>query len=259
MSIAIIGGSGLNQINDFVVKQKLSINTPYGMPSSEIQSGEMYGLDIKVFFLARHGVGHSIQPHKINYRANIYALKEMGVKSIVALAAVGGIDVPCQPGAIIIPHQILDYTYGREMTFFDQPGEVVHAEFTEPYSAPLRTAFIQAAERTSTKIVNRGVYAVTQGPRFETAAEIQRYQRDGATIVGMTAMPEAILARELGLGYMTVALSVNYAAGIQAGIIEHDDIQAAYNVASSKLSGILKESLYELANTDPKVPSSIYV
>jgi len=258
VSIAIIGGSGFSQLNDFVVKKKYSVDTPYGLPSMEIVSGHLFGLDVEVFFLARHGAGHSIQPHNINYRANIFALKELGIKNIVALAAVGGIDISCEPGSLIVPHQILDYTYGREMTFFDEPDKVAHAEFTEPYSASLRSVFIKAAQQTVTKVVNRGVYAVTQGPRFETAAEIQRFQRDGATIVGMTAMPEAILARELGLGYMTVALSVNYAAGIQAGLIEHDDIQSSYAVAARKLNVILKSSLTELAMTDAKVPDLIY-
>jgi len=257
VAIAIIGGSGFNQLDSFELKQKHTIGTPYGETSADILEGQIFGLEEPVLFLARHGKNHSIQPHKINYRANIYALKELGVKNIVALAAVGGIDVTCEPGALIVPHQILDYTYGREMTFFDQAGEVSHAEFTEPYSASMRSAFINAAERALVKVVNRGVYAVTQGPRFETAAEIQRLQRDGATIVGMTGMPEAILARELGLAYMTISLSVNYAAGVQSGLIEHDDIHAAYAVAARKLYSALKECLPELSHIDSNVPELI--
>lgn len=257
MTIAIIGGSGFNQLESFELKLKHSIQTPYGETSADILEGRVFGLEETVLFLSRHGESHAIQPHKINYRANIFALKELGVKNIVALAAVGGIDVPCEPGAIIIPHQIIDYTYGREMTFFDEPHDVAHAEFTEPYSAPMRSVFINTAERVAVKIVSRGVYAVTQGPRFETAAEIQRFQHDGATIVGMTAMPEATLARELGLGYMTIALSVNYAAGIHSGVIEHDDIHAAYVIAARKLHAVLKECLPELRQVDSNVPGLI--
>lgn len=259
VTIAIIGGSGFNNLDAFDVKQQTSVDTPYGKPSADILTGRLFDYDQDVLFIARHGENHSIQPHKINYRANIYALKELGVKNIVALAAVGGIDLPCEPGTLIVPHQILDYTYGREMTFFDQPDDVAHAEFTEPYSSAMRSVFIQAAEQLGLKIVNRGVYAATQGPRFETAAEIQRYQRDGATIVGMTGMPEAILARELGLGYMTIALSVNCAAGIQPGLIEHDDIHASYMTASRKLYTILKECLPQLSGINAEVPELIRV
>lgn len=257
MTTAIIGGSGFSQLDAFDIKQKHSVHTPYGQTSADILEGEFSALSDSILFLPRHGENHSIQPHKINYRANIYALKQLGVKNIIALAAVGGIDVPCEPGALIVPHQLLDYTYGREMTFFDEFGDVAHAEFTEPYSVAMRSAFINAAERANVKIVNRGVYAVTQGPRFETAAEIQRLQRDGATIVGMTAMPEAVLARELDIAYMTAALSVNYAAGIDSGIIEDDDIHAAYSVAAKKCYAVLKECLPELNKLESNVPSLI--
>ncbi len=257
MTIAIIGGSGFTELNSFELKQKHSIDTPYGETSADILEGSFLAQETPIFFLARHGENHAIAPHNINYRANIYALKQLGVKNIVSLAAVGGIDVPCEPGMIIVPHQILDYTYGREMTFYDEVGAVAHAEFTEPYSTQMRSIFIEAASRASVKIVNRGIYAVTQGPRFETAAEIQRYQRDGATIVGMTAMPEAVLARELGMAYMTAALSVNYAAGIEQGVIEHDDIHAAYSQAARKLYCILDECLFELSSVEVDIPGLI--
>jgi len=257
LTIAIIGGSGFSTLDSFEVSQKLTIDTPYGKPSANILEGKLFDHEQNILFLARHGEKHSIQPHKINFRANLYALKELGVTKVVALGAVGGIDIPCEPGCLIIPNQILDYTHGREATFFDQPGEVAHAEFTEPYSAVLRDIFLEAAKRLSVKIVNRGVCAVTQGPRLETAAEIQRLQRDGATIVGMTAMPEAILARELGLAYMGVCFSVNWAAGIQIGLIEHDDIHAAYSVASRKLYTIFKECIADIEKATVDVPDLI--
>ena len=257
MTIAIIGGSGFGELDSFEIKQKLSVDTPYGVPSAAIVEGALFGHEQTILFLARHGEQHSIQPHKINSRANLYALKELGVTKVIAFGAVGGIDVPCEPGSVIIPNQILDYTHEREATFFDQPGEVAHAEFTEPYSAELRDVFVSAAKQLSIKIVNRGVCAVTQGPRLETAAEIQRLQRDGATIVGMTAMPEAILARELGLAFMNICFSVNWAAGIQTGLIEHDDIHAAYSVAARKLYAILKECLGDLEKAAVTVPDLI--
>ena len=258
MTLAIIGGSGFNKLDEFKITKKHKITTPYGEPSADILEGELFDQKQAVCFLARHGEEHSIQPHKINYRANIHALEQLGIKNIVALAAVGGIDITCEPGALIIPHQLVDYTYNREMTFFDEPGKVAHAEFTEPYSNVLRQTLIKSAEQLKVKIVSRGIYAVTQGPRFETAAEIQRYQRDGATIVGMTGMPEAILARELGIAYVTIALSVNVAAGIQPGLIEHDDIHAAYNIASRKLYTVLRECLVELATANADVPELIH-
>ena len=257
MTVAIIGGSGFGALDSFGISQNLIVDTPYGKPSADIVEGKLFDHEPNILFLARHGTKHTIQPHKINFRANLYALKELGVKKIIALGAVGGIDMPCEPGSLIVPDQILDYTHSREATFFDQSGEVVHAEFTEPYSAELRTIFIEIAKRLSIKIVNRGVCAVTQGPRLETAAEIQRLQRDGATIVGMTAMPEAILARELGIAYMSICFSVNWAAGIQTGLIEHDDIHAAYSVAARKLYLILKECLADIEKTTVNVPDVI--
>jgi len=256
MSLAIIGGSGFGELEQFEVTKKHDLDTPYGKVSAPILQGNLFGVE-NIFFLARHGEKHSIQPHKINYRANIYALRELGIKNIVALAAVGGIDKRCAPGSVIIPQQILDYTYGREMTFFDQEGDVSHAEFTEPYSAVMRNIVIDACSKGSIETINEGVYAVTQGPRFETAAEISRYERDGATIVGMTAMPEAILARELDIAYMTIALSVNYAAGIQQGVINHTDIHAAYTSAADKLYQLLRVSTEELKESKTDVPDLI--
>jgi len=256
MSLAIIGGSGFGQISEFKTEQVHEISTPYGSTSAPILQGKLFGVE-DVFFLARHGEKHSIQPHKINYRANIFALKELGVNNVLALAAVGGIDTDCQPGALIIPQQILDYTYGREMTFFDQEGDVSHAEFTEPYSTVMRKILIKASQENEIDVVKQGVYAVTQGPRFETAAEIVRYARDGATIVGMTAMPEAVLARELGLAYTTIALSVNYAAGVENGVIKHSDIHMAYTSAADKLYKLLNVSLEELKQSKTIVPDLI--
>ncbi|MGH1543750.1 MAG: S-methyl-5'-thioinosine phosphorylase [Arenicella sp.] len=255
MTIAIIGGSGFSELDHFVVRKAHSIVTPYGETSAPVLEGVV--ADQPVFFLARHGQQHQIQPHLINYRANIAALAELGVDKVIGLAAVGGIDEACSPGQLILPDQLMDYTYARDMTFFDQQAEVAHAEFTEPYSAELRESFIQCAQQHGIELVSSGTYAVTQGPRFETRAEILRYQRDGATIVGMTAMPEAVLAREKGMAYITIASSVNFAAGVQAGVISHEDIHQAYTLASDKLYTVLPDFLRQAAVTDVFVPDLI--
>ena len=255
MTIAIIGGSGFRQLTHFSANKSHTPETHYGEASAPILEGELFGQSI--FFLARHGIEHSIQPHLINYRANIAALAELGVTHIVGLAAVGGIAPDCQPGSVIVPDQIVDYTYGREMTFFDQVGNVAHAEFSDPYDQGMRSAFIQNAEKQDVDIVPSGTYAATQGPRFETRAEIKRLQNDGATIVGMTAMPEAALAREKLMAYMTIASSVNYAAGIKEEVISHDEIHQAYAVASEKLYAVLPSFLAELVALSISLPELI--
>jgi len=261
MSIAIIGGSGFANLDHFQQSDSLDIETALGTPSSSIKKGTFshngseYG---ELYFLARHGEAHSIAPHNINYRANIDALSQLGVTKIIALAAVGGIAKNTVPGSLVMPEQILDYTYGREMTFFDQVGDVAHAEFTEPYSAEMRQAVMSAADQTNTPLIAEGTYAATQGPRFETAAEIKRYANDGATIVGMTAMPEAVLAREKGIAYITIASVVNFAAGVQDGVISHDEIHAAYKTASNSLYDLLVPAMKNIEETQVNVPDLIY-
>jgi len=180
----------------------------------------------EVVFLARHGYGHTIPPHMVNYRANIRALRETGVERLIAVAAVGGISADLEPGHLVIPNQIIDYTYGRYNTFFEEGLErVTHVDFTEPYSEVLRRNIIEACRAGGIEICSHGVYGATQGPRLETAAEIDRMERDGCTLVGMTGMPEAVLARELDLSYVTCAVIANKAAGRGAGPISMDEIE----------------------------------
>jgi 5'-methylthioinosine phosphorylase len=210
--LAIIGGSGLTQLSNLEVTRRLAVRTPYGEPSGSLTFGRIAGED--VVFLARHGYGHTIPPHLVNYRANVWALKEQEVDGVVSIASVGGIRADMLPGAIAVPHQIIDYTWGRKNTFFE--GEdmgVTHIDFTEPYSAPLRRRILDAAIACGEPATDGGVYATTQGPRLETASEIDRLERDGADIVGMTGMPEAALAREAGLNYAAIAVVANFAAG----------------------------------------------
>lgn len=194
------------------------VKTVYGAPSSPLIHGRIN--DSEVIFLARHGRRHTIPPHLINYRANIKALQEVGVTHVIALAAVGGITEECVEQSLVIPDQIIDYTYDRLHTFHGaKHDKFEHIDFCEPYSAQLRQQLISAAQSLQLPVVTEGVYGATQGPRLETIAEINRLERDGCTVVGMTGMPEASLARELGLEYACCAMVVNRAAGkVSTGI-----------------------------------------
>ena len=210
--LAIIGGSGLSQLGSMAVTRRGASRTPYGEPSGALSVGRIGNGE--VVFLARHGDGHTIAPHEVNYRANLWALKDAGALSVLSVASVGGIAARLRPGTLVVPHQVIDYTWGRAATFSEGPGAPVkHIDFTEPYSSPLRKKILTAAAACNETVVDGGVYAATQGPRLETAAEINRLERDGADIVGMTGMPEASLAREIGLQYAAITIVANYAAG----------------------------------------------
>ncbi|HKI63345.1 MAG TPA: S-methyl-5'-thioinosine phosphorylase [Burkholderiales bacterium] len=210
--LAIIGGSGLSQLGNLEIKLRKVARTPYGEPSGPLTFGRVGGCE--VVFLARHGYGHTVAPHEVNYRANLWALKEEGVTGVVSVASVGGIRKDLEPGTLLLPDQIIDYTWGRGSTFFEgADAPVTHIDFTEPYSPALRHRIREAARLCGERLGEGGVYAATQGPRLETAAEINRMERDGADMVGMTGMPEAVLARELGLEYAAIAVVANYAAG----------------------------------------------
>jgi 5'-methylthioadenosine phosphorylase/5'-methylthioinosine phosphorylase len=243
MTIAIIGGTGLSQINGLQILEKKQLSTPFGSPSADYLLGQFNGKDI--IFLARHGSPHIIPPHKINYCANIWGLKELGVKKIIAVAAVGGITAAMHPGRIIIPEQIIDYSYGRQHSFFednlDQSGQVVHIDFTRPYSEQLRNQLINAAQLSNLNIHSGGVYGCTQGPRLETAAEISRMERDGCDLVGMTGMPEAALARELRLEYATCAIVANWAAGKTEGEITMPEIEQNLKVGIANTTLLLEK------------------
>jgi 5'-methylthioinosine phosphorylase len=210
--LAIIGGTGLTQLANLEITHRQVMRTPYGEPSGALTFGTIKRHE--VVFLARHGYGHTIPPHKVNYRANIWALRDAGAKRVVSVASVGGIRADLLPGVIVIPDQIIDYTHGREFTYFEgRDRSVVHIDFTYPYFPALRRQILDAARLAGEACLDGGVYAASQGPRLETAAEVTRLERDGADMVGMTGMPEAALARELDLNYATIAVVVNHAAG----------------------------------------------
>ena len=210
--LAIIGGTGLTQLANLEITHRQVIRSPFGEPSGAITFGRLR--QHEVMFIARHGYGHTIPPHEVNYRANLWALHQQGAKRVISVAAVGGIRADLSPGTIVLPDQIIDYTHGRAFTYFDgREGPVTHIDFTQPYSQKLRQKILQAAKLSKVKCMDGGVYAATQGPRLETAAEINRLERDGADMVGMTGMPEASLAKELGQDYAAIAVVVNHAAG----------------------------------------------
>jgi len=240
--LAIIGGSGLSQLGNLEVTRRKVSRTPYGEPSGVLTIGTIGKSE--VVFLARHGYGHTIAPHEVNYRANIWALKDSGADTIVSVASVGGIHKAMGPGVIAVPHQIIDYTWGRRHTFFEGRDVAVnHIDFNEPYSPPLRESILKAAAACGEKVVDKGVYAATQGPRRETAAEINRLERDGADLVGMTGMPEAALAREIGVQYATIAVVANYAAGKgdSAHAIPLDKIGAVLDAAMGRVRRIIEK------------------
>ena len=242
--LGIIGGTGLTQLDNLTVIRRQIARTPYGESSQPLIFGEIAGEE--VVFLARHGGGHSIPPHAVNYRANIWALHSVGVTHLLAVATVGGISSDLKAGDIVLPNQILDYTHGRKNTYHDGIElPVKHIDFTEPYSNLLRQLCKQAAINISQALHDGGVYACVQGPRLETAAEINRLERDGATLVGMTGMPEAVLARELGLQYAAICPIANQAAGRgdSANGIHYEEVITTLDLTMIKVRALIEETV----------------
>ncbi len=254
--LGLIVGSGLNALKipeDSTFYQNQT--TPYGALTSKLSKRRLASIEVLV--LARHGETHSVAPHEINYRANIWALKNAGARVVISIATVGGITEDFEPGAITIPDQILDYTYNRSHTFFQDDAPVTHIDFTYPYCADLRQLLIRSAAANNVSVIDYGTYAATQGPRLETAAEINKLARDGADIVGMTGMPEAALAREAGLCYAAVAVVVNRAAGRGEGVITAAEIDTAHSKGVSKILAILENAVAEAATLRFQLPAAI--
>jgi 5'-methylthioinosine phosphorylase len=245
--VAVIGGTGMNQWPGLEILESVVVDTPYGAPSAPLLRGRIAGID--AIFLARHGEGHKIPPHAINYRANLWALKAAGVAQVIAIAAVGSIAETFAPGDVAVPNDVIDYSWGREHTYFDgRPGsELKHIEFEHPYAPALRAALLAAATAAAVDAHDGGTMAVTQGPRLESPAEIRRLKQDGCAMVGMTGMPEAALAAELGLAYACLAVSVNWAPGIGSGDI-HGQIEHWIATSMAKVRAILAAALPGLAS-----------
>ncbi|MGI6548971.1 MAG: S-methyl-5'-thioadenosine phosphorylase [Syntrophomonadales bacterium] len=221
--VAIIGGTGVYDPDIMENTENRVITTSYG--ETRVMVGQYKGRTIA--FMPRHGGDHSVPPHLINYRANIEALYKLGVKRIIATAAVGSLNFEYKPGSIVVVDQFIDFTKSRIPTFFagDERG-VVHVDMTEPYCPEMRQVLFEVASTTDTDVFERGTYVCTEGPRFETAAEIKMFKVLGGDVIGMTTVPEAVLARELGICYSTVAMVTNYAAGISTGKLTHAEVVA---------------------------------
>ena len=244
IELAVIGGTGLYRLAAMQDEQALEGDTIYGRPSAPVRVGKLGGRTLA--FLARHGEGHSVPPHQVNYRANLRRLADLGVRRVLAINAVGGIGPRFGPRVVAVPDQLIDYTWGRISTICEEPGTpVLHVDFGSPYTESMRQAVLAAGRRASVALVDGGCHGVTQGPRLETRAEVARLRRDGCELVGMTSMPEAALAREMGLDYACLALVANWAAGCgaeggpPAAEITLDEVLANVEAATATLPQLL--------------------
>ena len=242
IALAVIGGTGVYRLAALEDEEARHIDTPYGAPSGPLRIGRLG--EVRIAFLARHGEGHALPPHKVNYRANLFALRQAGARRVLALNTVGGITDAYGPRVLACPDQLIDYTWGRESTFWDGEGEALHVDFGHPYSPMFRHKLLAAARVTGVRVVDGGCYGATQGPRLETNAEIARMRRDGCDLVGMTGMPEAALARELGLEYACLAIVANWAAGAGPDpdeAITLEDVLANVAAASSGVPALVSK------------------
>jgi 5'-methylthioinosine phosphorylase len=247
ITLALVGGTGLNELGEPL--ESLDIETPYGLPSAPIRVVRTEPL--RLLFLPRHGSPHRFPPHRVNYRANLWALREAGADRVLAVSAVGGIADDCSPGSLVIPDQLIDYSWGREHTYFDSAEmPLVHVDFTNPYEGPLRSALLRAANRSGLDVVDGGCIGVFQGPRLESAAEVRRAGRDGCSLAGMTSMPEAALARELQLDYAGIAVVSNWGAGITGELLSEDDIAATLAEPMARVRRLLNALIDLLAGTE---------
>ena len=239
--LAVIGGSGLYALGGLEVDFRQVADTPWGKTSAPVVGGRLGDHDL--LFLARHGEDHSVAPDRINYRANVHALLEAGADRVLSIATVGGIGPGCEPGRLVVPDQLIDYTWGREQTFGGPDGPIVHADFTEPYSSRMRSEVVSSLDALGIDCIDGGIYGAVQGPRFETAAEVTRLGRDGCSVVGMTGMPETVLAREAALDYAAVCPVGNLAAGIGDGPLKGEEVIAAVGPAMAAVGPLVRELL----------------
>jgi 5'-methylthioadenosine phosphorylase len=238
--IGIIGGSGLYEIKGLSIKKRERITTPFGKPSDKYLIGKLGNAD--VIFLPRHGGHHAIPPHMINYRANIWGFKKLGVSRIISVSAVGGIKKGLTPGSIVVMDQIIDMTKNRKSTFYNGRNGVVHIDFTEPFCPEMRQIILKAGKLAKVSLINVGTYVAVEGPRLETASEIKAFSLLGADVVGMTGMPEALLARELEICYSGISVVANYAAGISKKKLTTTEVMEVMKASTEKIKHLLKET-----------------
>lgn len=251
MKIGIIGGSGLYDIKGMEISKEVSVSTPYGEPSSAYRVGII--CDRELVFLSRHGVPHSIPPHKINYRANIWGFRSLGVERIISVNAVGSISPDIQIGSIVIPQQLIDMTGGSRASTFYEGNQVVHVDFTDPFCPEIRNSIINASHNTGLSVINSGTYICVNGPRLETAKEIKFFSLIGADLVGMTVMPEAVLARELEICYSSISIVTNYAAGISEKRLTTTEVIETMKNSEERIRSLIK-GVVELMNSARNCP-----
>jgi len=243
--LGLLGGTGLDQFGP--TETSHIVDTAYGRPSAAL--AEYHVGDTQVFFLPRHGKRHQLPPHAVNYRANIEAFRQLEVEGVIAINAVGGIAEAYAPGTLAVPDQLIDYTWGRAHTFSMGAGDALsHIEFSAPFEGPLRSGLLGAAAAASIDVIDGGCVGICQGPRLETAAEIQRMRQDGCDLVGMTSMPEASLAREAGLDYASLCVSANWAAGVGGEAVTMDDIAETLEKAMGGVRSLLERYFEGLAD-----------
>lgn len=247
LTLALVGGTGLNELGEDI--ELLDIDTPYGLPSAPLRVIQLNPL--RVVFLPRHGSPHRFPPHRVNYRANMWALREAGANHVLAVSAVGGITPEYGPGSLAAPSQLIDYSWGREHTYSDSENvPLVHVDFTHPYDGPLRRTLLQCASGCSLDLVDGGCIGVFQGPRLESAAEVERARRDGCNMAGMTSLPEAGLARELGLDYAGIAVVSNWGAGVSGELISEDDIAETLEEPMARVRTLVQAVIRSLATRE---------
>ncbi|HEV7145664.1 MAG TPA: S-methyl-5'-thioadenosine phosphorylase [Pedococcus sp.] len=238
--LGLIGGSGFYEFFDSGERVRLS--TPFGDPSDDILVGEVEGR--RVAFIARHGQGHRFAPHRVNYRANLWALRSVGVRQVLSPCAVGSLKPELGPGTIVVPDQLVDRTWGREHTMYADEGPVVHVGFADPFCPRGRSVAIASARAAGKPVADAGTLVVINGPRFSSAAESRWHQEAGWSIVGMTAMPEAALARELAMCFTTIALVTDHDAGVDGGTaVTHEEVLAVFGANVEGLKSVLKSAM----------------
>jgi len=243
VTLALVGGTGLTELDKDV--ESIPLETPYGTPSAPIR--EVQKGPVRLLFLPRHGSPHRFPPHCVNYRANMWALRELGADHVLAVSAVGGVCEPYGPATLALPDQLIDYTWGREHTYCDSENvELKHVDFTRPYEGALRQILLKSALRAGIELVDGGCIGVFQGPRLESSAEVEKARRDGCHMAGMTSLPEAALARELGLDYAGLAVVSNWGAGVTGEPLSEEDIAETLKEPISRVRSLLSEVLNEL-------------
>jgi 5'-methylthioadenosine phosphorylase len=246
--LGLIGGSGFYEFFDSA--ERVRVSTPFGDPSDELVIGDVGGR--RVAFIARHGQGHRFPPHRVNYRANLWALRSVGVRQVLSPCAVGSLRPELGPGSIVVPDQVVDRTWGREHTVYADEGQVVHVGFADPFCPRGRGVAVKAARDAGMDVTERGTLVVINGPRFSSTAESVWHQQAGWSIVGMTTMPEAAIARELALCFTTIALVTDHDAGVHGGeAVTHEEVLAVFAQKVDSLKSVLRSALPAMPPPEP--------